>query len=316
MFPDGGKYTGEWSRGKMHGLGKFTFQKTWVYGTWENGELTEVIRQKIPKKPKPTKPAPLNPLRCTHGDCDEGYGVFRYTDGQYEGYWKNGQKSGSGDFFWDEAGFYSGEWQQDMKNGRGFREYKSGDKFSGFWENGLRHGEGVLWKNDGTIITGEWKTGELINSSATYSKLGEGVEISNRDLLNYIFYSNQSINKNLSRFKNNLIERELLEKQVRTMPGASDEEESDGSKKPELSTQSVLACADAKEEVMRIISALEGRQRLEKSIPAGESSFKINPTDALEEQSANEYFVDKYYTYQDLQEARSSAETACKNLVN
>ena len=86
-------------------------------------------------------------------------------------------------------------------HGLGFYAYKNGNKYSGQWEDDQQHGIGILWKSDGSILKGEWKEGEMLSTTVTISKPGSDTEISNRDLLNYIFYSNQSINKNIYRRK-------------------------------------------------------------------------------------------------------------------
>ncbi len=48
-FADGGVYKGDWTKGKMHGNGRFTFEKDWVDGIWNQGKLVKIVR----RKPRP-----------------------------------------------------------------------------------------------------------------------------------------------------------------------------------------------------------------------------------------------------------------------
>ncbi len=306
LFDDGGKYRGEWKNGKMHGKGKFTLNNQWIEGYWQNSKLVKVTRKKMKLKAKPFIPPQPEPYRCIAGNCTDGFGIYTFQFGQYEGYWQNGLRHGSGDFYWNEGDHYTGEWRLDRMHGYGFYAYKNGNRFSGKWESDKQHGEGILWKIDGTVLKGEWKMGEMLSTTVTISKPGSDAEVTTRDLLNYIFYSNQSISKSLYRLKQKRTEDipqpEPLE------PGEIPSSDIDP---PGL--DDIKSCAAAKEEVLRIREALEGRISLEKKSPTGFSLLTTDTTGDAESGSA--YYHDKYYTEQDLQESLVKMEEICLDLV-
>jgi hypothetical protein len=301
QFDDGGVYKGEWEKGKMHGKGRFSLDNKWVEGIWQNSKLVKITRKKTGQNPKPYIPPAPKPYRCLHGDCKDGFGTYQYQFGQYEGYWQNGNRHGSGDFYWNEGDHYSGEWRNDRMNGFGFYAYKNGNKYSGQWSNNKKHGHGVFWKSDGTILKGEWKKGEMLSTTITTSKPGSDEKITNRQLLNYLFYSNQSINKNIYRLKN---------RTETTTPTPTGEEPIP--QKETSENDLIQTCAALKEEVLRIQEALEGRQSLEKKAPTGNRLLISDSTsDTGEESRQSEYYHDKYYTRQDLLEALANAEKTC-----
>lgn len=302
QFDDNGVYNGEWKNGRMHGIGRFTYQDDWVEGVWEEAVLIRILKQKARLRSIPMNKPQENPFRCIHGDCEDGLGTFRYENGQYTGYWHKKNKHGSGDFYWNEGNHYSGEWRHDEMTGFGFLEFENGDRFSGKWYKGKRHGKGILWKVDGSTIEGEWEHGKMLSSTATLSQPGKNAKISNRDLLNYIFYSNQSINKNIYRLKSRLSALQSVNQPPDQTTNAA-------------SAQKIVACLEAKEEILRVQEAIEGRLALEKKIVQGSAALTIQSS----EEQATSYYPDKIYTYQDLVEAQSKERLACaeiESLIN
>ncbi len=301
QFDDEGIYKGEWKNGKMHGAGRFSFEGDWIEGVWDSARLVKITRQKARAVNIPIKKADNNPYRCIHGDCEDGYGTFQYETGQYVGYWQNQKRHGSGDFYWNEGDHYSGEWREDGMSGHGFLESRNGDKFSGKWLNNKKQGEGTLWKADGKIIKGEWEDGKLLLSTASSSQPGASKEVSNRDLLNYVFYSNQSINKSIYRLKNRL----SLNQSV-----GQDKE----SKKNRVPSHRISDCIEAKEEILRIREAIEGRQALEKKVSSGTDVLMLPESQKEDSAESSGYYLDKIYTLQDLVEVQSKAESACAGI--
>ena len=74
--------------------------------------------------------------QCILGDCTNGFGRMKYTNGQYEGMFLNGKKQGNGKYIWDSGHQYIGAWMNDLITGRGIfyyngnlTEYYDGDFF-------------------------------------------------------------------------------------------------------------------------------------------------------------------------------------------
>ncbi len=68
----------------------------------------------------------------------------------------NGQKNGTGKYYYDENVYYDGNWNRNKKEGKGkFISYDG--HFDGLWVNDQKHGRGLLKMNDGTIYEGEWQ---------------------------------------------------------------------------------------------------------------------------------------------------------------
>lgn len=77
---------------------------------------------------------------CLVGDCQEGYGHFRWKTGEeYLGNFQEGKRQGYGIFYW-----------QDRR------------KFVGTWSKGKMDGEGLLFHPNGRLQRGIWKANTFI----------------------------------------------------------------------------------------------------------------------------------------------------------
>jgi hypothetical protein len=85
---------------------------------------------------------------CLFGECDFGYGVMVYV---------NGEK-------------YVGEFDNSKRHGQGVYSLSNGDKYVGTWKNNHQAGEGRLYKKDGAIEGGIWENGKLKLPQALGSK--------------------------------------------------------------------------------------------------------------------------------------------------
>jgi len=124
--------------------------------------------------------------QCVLGDCENGYGVFKESNGDiYSGEWKDGMKNGFGYLEINEGGYYFGQFKDDKKegfayfispvrnvyfgemkenkkSGYGYYEYPNDIGFyRGEFLNDVRHGIGVY-----ADVSGEkdrWHMGDWIN---------------------------------------------------------------------------------------------------------------------------------------------------------
>lgn len=77
----------------------------------------------------------LSTSGCASGDCNNGYGVMKWTNGErYEGHFTNGMRNGYGIYTWPSGAAYAGQWMNDK-----------------------RHGEGIVYNPDGSYGTCQYK---------------------------------------------------------------------------------------------------------------------------------------------------------------
>jgi antitoxin component YwqK of YwqJK toxin-antitoxin module len=94
--------------------------------------------------------------QCTSGDCKNGFGVYKWSDGdKYEGDWKNGKFEGKGKYYYSNGSTFEGKYKLGKKHGEGVFIKKNGDEYEGLWQ----HGKRVVKTN--TILKqwlpGKWK---------------------------------------------------------------------------------------------------------------------------------------------------------------
>lgn len=85
---------------------------------------------------------------CMFGQCDFGYGVMIYA---------NGEK-------------YVGEFDNKKRHGQGVYFLSNGDKYVGTWKNNEYSGEGRLYKRDGVIESGIWADSRLVKMQENISR--------------------------------------------------------------------------------------------------------------------------------------------------
>lgn len=109
---------------------------------------------------------------CVSGDCENGWGEKNYSQGYYDGFWKNGERHGYGLFDWDDSGKYIGFWEYDKMTGYGTYLGENMDMVGEF-KNGYLEGLGYIIEND------VWEQG-VYNSSLldeSYSFIDNEVNI-------------------------------------------------------------------------------------------------------------------------------------------
>jgi hypothetical protein len=107
---------------------------------------------------------------------DNGHGKFKYSDGEYDGEWRNGMRHGRGKEVWADDTTYEGEWSEDRKHGRGVSKYavdgkaslpghsldyswNAGDKYDGGFKASLRHGACTYTFFNGETFNCTWADG-------------------------------------------------------------------------------------------------------------------------------------------------------------
>ena len=90
-----------------------------------------------------------------------GYHTETYSDGKYEGDFKDGKRHGQGTYTWNDGDKYTGEWKDGKLNGYGTYTWKDGGKYEGYFVNGKLHGNGTMYYNNYTYQKGTWNNGAI-----------------------------------------------------------------------------------------------------------------------------------------------------------
>lgn len=97
--------------------------------------------------------------QCTSGDCQNGFGVYLYEGGRYEGYFAGGLRNGQGTFNWSNGDKYVGEWLNSWRTGYGFYYWANGDQYEGYFKENIISGHGTKYFANGAKYEGTWLDG-------------------------------------------------------------------------------------------------------------------------------------------------------------
>ncbi len=156
-------------------------------------------RAQEPEAPKPRVPETQTASRsgqspnCLRGNCENGEGTYRYSDGseysgefrnakmhgegtytyagrgeKYVGDWRNGVINGQGTYYYRSGNRYQGEWRNGKKSGQGTYTYANGDKYVGDFENDQPNGQGTYHYSTGDRYVGEWRNGRKNGQGILY----------------------------------------------------------------------------------------------------------------------------------------------------
>ncbi|KDO20484.1 hypothetical protein SPRG_21372 [Saprolegnia parasitica CBS 223.65] len=144
-FPGGYfKYTGTWSRGKMHGHGIFFLGDGSTYeGAFEQGEMSGTGLRRWPDGSTYAGSFCLGEL--------DGHGSFLSTNGKrYEGAWRGNQYCGHGELWDVDGSHYVGDFEAHKFHGEGRKTFPDESTYDGFWANGRQDG---LDRSCGLVIS-------------------------------------------------------------------------------------------------------------------------------------------------------------------
>lgn len=132
-----------------------------------NKELDQLLANNIFKHDKIFKPiiAPnkvpvaVSEQGCKSGDCINGYGYYRYANGYYKGFFKNGKRHGYGYYSWNDGQFYFGDWKDNLRSGYGEHFYSKTSFYIGEWKNNMINGYGYKKDKQGKFTRAIWQRG-------------------------------------------------------------------------------------------------------------------------------------------------------------
>jgi hypothetical protein len=94
---------------------------------------------------------------CFSGDCENGYGVKKYADATYSGFWVNGSQNGLGLLKYTNDDAYVGEFKNKKFNGDGAFFKSNNEKYFGEFKVGMQNGIGVYQSVEGNSWAYYWK---------------------------------------------------------------------------------------------------------------------------------------------------------------
>jgi len=94
---------------------------------------------------------------CYFGDCENGYGVMKYTDATYSGFWVNGSQNGLGLLKYTNDDAYVGEFKNEKFDGDGAFFKANNEKYFGEFKTGMQNGIGVYQSVEGNSWAYRWK---------------------------------------------------------------------------------------------------------------------------------------------------------------
>mmetsp|Transcript_19379 Transcript_19379/g.33030 ORF Transcript_19379/g.33030 Transcript_19379/m.33030 type:complete len:268 (+) Transcript_19379:48-851(+) len=138
-YSNGNVYEGSF---QPHGIGKLKYADGRISnGIWKNGTI--IYEGELADNGEP-----------------HGRGRWTYSNGFYEGEWKNGLRHGEGMYKWTDGSSYSGQWKDDKKHGVGVKKWPDGSSYDGEWRENKKHGKGTKRHANGDVwYTGDYRDG-------------------------------------------------------------------------------------------------------------------------------------------------------------
>lgn len=108
--------------------------------------------------------------QCVSGNCYEGSGTYRYSNGNvYSGQFAYGKQNGSGAMRYADKSEYTGEWKNGMRQGKGKMRAANGNVYDGQFANGNFEGQGTMVYANGERYVGQWSRGMPTKGTYTFA---------------------------------------------------------------------------------------------------------------------------------------------------
>ena len=146
--------------------------------TYMDEIISEINTKKDVSEPVNNKPGDsgnsTNPGQCISGDCKNGFGEFKTSDGTiYKGNFTNSKLEGKGQYTEADGTKYIGDFKNDKFEGKGEITLPDGAKYVGDFKKDQFEGKGEFTDATGTYV-GDFKNdkfegkGTLTNTTGTY----------------------------------------------------------------------------------------------------------------------------------------------------
>lgn len=145
----------------------------------------------------PANPKEMAGTGAIFGDCQNGYGVYKFADGsRYEGHFKNGLYDGEGIYTWPSGLVYAGTWVNGKRQGEGTQYLPNGDYGSCVYDNDVQVGGYAEWNYtngdsyDGNLNADKQRSGYGIYKFTNGGSYEGGWVANNRSGLGTMHWSN------------------------------------------------------------------------------------------------------------------------------
>jgi len=178
LYPNVGKYAGDFLNGKMHGKGILYYTDGAKYiGHWAEHAREGEGRMIFVSGDEYRGQFVRNRI--------QGYGVMEFITGnRYEGNWLESKPHGQGVFLYANGDRYEGEFFDGQRHGSGVMDYADGSRYEGAWAAAKRHGEGMMAYASGETIRGVWVDDQYQMDFARYAFAGDTASLRNCNLVN------------------------------------------------------------------------------------------------------------------------------------
>ena len=156
IYPDGDVYEGNWKAHAKHGSGKLTFANGDIYV----GNMSDDMKSGQGKYTFASGAVYAGGWKANVG---HGYATFTSADGRvnFEGDFVNDNPHGYGKLTWSN-GLYEGHFKDGLWHGKGKMIFADGGSYAGGWREGKKDGRGkYTFPTGGRVHEGEWKAGVL-----------------------------------------------------------------------------------------------------------------------------------------------------------
>ena len=182
LYTQGKKYEGNFSKGKLIGLGRYIDEEGTCYeGIFEGNKLISkgtMIKLNENNKKVEYFGDLVDFKKNGKGEeiCEDEYkytGDFKddmwHGNGQienyetgdvYNGQFDKGEMTGKGILKWKNGEIYEGTFVKGIKDGKGIHKWPDGSLYKGEYINGIREGKGEYRWADGRIYKGKFKNGK------------------------------------------------------------------------------------------------------------------------------------------------------------
>ena len=141
----------------VDGTGKTSTINLTKYVYYGDPGVSDTIDFTFAKTEKPV----IKNTNCLSGNCVDGFGTYKYNNGNYTGFFRAGKKDGFGIYQWTTGSIHTGNWKNDVNDGYGLFTGTDGNSYQGIFYNSKLNGLASHLKPDKTGNYGLYTNGQF-----------------------------------------------------------------------------------------------------------------------------------------------------------